>query len=174
MSPLSLFLISFVLLFLLGMPIAASMITSSFLYALTAGINLAIMGTRMFTGLNNFALIAIPLFILTAEVINRTSVSNRIFGFCRDMVGYIPGGMGHVNIVTSIIFAGMSGSAVADAGGIGNLYDRIIYGYVVDFIRLDFINFAIFNPADVFICVGAGIAALSVLLADMKGKKNHG
>lgn len=121
MSPLSLFLISFVLLFLLGMPIAASMITSSFLYALTAGINLTIMGTRMFTGLNNFALIAIPLFILTAEVMNRTSVSNRIFGFCRDMVGYIPGGMGHVNIVTSIIFAGMSGSAVADAGGIGNL-----------------------------------------------------
>ena len=97
------------------------MITSSFLYALTAGINLTIMGTRMFTGLNNFALIAIPLFILTAEVMNRTSVSNRIFGFCRDMVGYIPGGMGHVNIVTSIIFAGMSGSAVADAGGIGNL-----------------------------------------------------
>lgn len=121
MSPLSLFLISFVLLFLLGMPIAVSMITSSFLYALTAGINLTIMGTRMFTGLNNFALIAIPLFILTAEVMNRTSVSNRIFGFCRDMVGYIPGGMGHVNIVTSIIFAGMSGSAVADAGGIGNL-----------------------------------------------------
>lgn len=121
MSSLSLFLISFVLLFLLGMPIAASMITSSFLYALTAGINLTIMGTRMFTGLNNFALIAIPLFILTAEVMNRTSVSNRIFGFCRDMVGYIPGGMGHVNIVTSIIFAGMSGSAVADAGGIGNL-----------------------------------------------------
>lgn len=121
MSPLNLFLISFVLLFLLGMPIAASMITSSFLYALTAGINLTIMGTRMFTGLNSFALIAIPLFILTAEVMNRTSVSDRIFGFCRDMVGYIPGGMGHVNIVTSIIFAGMSGSAVADAGGIGNL-----------------------------------------------------
>ena len=121
MSPFSLFLISFVILFLFGMPIAASMITSSFLYALTAGINLTIMGTRMFTGLNSFALIAIPLFILTAEVMNRTSVSDRIFGFCRDMVGYIPGGMGHVNIVTSIIFAGMSGSAVADAGGIGNL-----------------------------------------------------
>ncbi len=60
------------------------------------------------------------------------------------------------------------------AGGIGNLYDRIIFGYVVDFIRLDFINFAIFNPADVFICLGAGIAALSMLLTDMKGKKNHG
>ena len=121
MSPLTIFLISFVLFFLLGMPIAGAMISSSFLYAMQAGVKLSIMGTRMFTGLNNFALIAIPLFILTAEVMNRTSVSDRIFGFCRDLVGYIPGGMGHVNIVTSIIFAGMSGSAVADAGGIGHL-----------------------------------------------------
>lgn len=121
MSPISVFLISFVVLFLLGMPIAMAMISSSFVYCMMAGIKLSIMGTRMFTGLNNFALIAIPLFILTAEVMNRTSVSDRIFKFCRDLVGYIPGGMGHVNIVTSIIFAGMSGSAVADAGGIGHL-----------------------------------------------------
>lgn len=121
MSPLALFLVSFVLLFLFGMPIGAAMITSSFLYAMNAGVSLSMMGTRMFTGLNNFALIAIPLFILTAEVMNRTSVSDRIFDFCRNLVGYIPGGMGHVNIATSVVFAGMSGSAVADAGGIGNL-----------------------------------------------------
>lgn len=121
MSNLALFLISFILFFILGMPIAAAMIISSFLYALNSGMGLAIMGTKMFTGLNNFALVAIPLFILTAEVMNRTSVSDRIFKFCRDLVGYIPGGMGHVNIATSIIFAGMSGSAVADAGGIGHL-----------------------------------------------------
>lgn len=121
MSNLALFLISFILFFVLGMPIASAMIVSSFLYALSSGMGLAIMGTKMFTGLNNFALVAIPLFILTAEVMNRTSVADRIFKFCRDLVGYIPGGMGHVNITTSIIFAGMSGSAVADAGGIGHL-----------------------------------------------------
>lgn len=121
MSGIALFIISFILFFILGMPIAAAMIVSSFLYALNTGMGLAVMGTKMFTGLNNFALVAIPLFILTAEVMNRTSVSDRIFKFCRDMVGYIPGGMGHVNITTSIIFAGMSGSAVADAGGIGHL-----------------------------------------------------
>lgn len=121
MSSMALFLISFTVFFILGMPIAAAMIVSSFLYALNSGMGLAIMGTKMFTGLNNFALVAIPLFILTAEVMNRTSVSDRIFKFCRDLVGYIPGGMGHVNIVSSIIFAGMSGSAVADAGGIGHL-----------------------------------------------------
>ena len=66
------------------------------------------------------------------------------------------------------------GFAMIIAGGIGNLYDRIVYGFVVDFIRLDFINFAIFNAADVFICLGAGIAALSMLMCEMKGKKNHG
>lgn len=121
MSNLALFLGSFGLFFVLGMPIASAMIVSSFLYALNRGMDLAIMGTRMFTGLNNFALVAIPLFILTAEVMDRTSVSDRIFKFCKNMVGYIPGGLGHVNIATSIIFAGMSGSAVADAGGIGHL-----------------------------------------------------
>lgn len=118
---LAIFLISFAILFLLGMPIAASMLTSSLIYCVMNNINLAMMGTQMFTGLNNFALIAIPMFILCAEVMNRTSVADRIFRFCNDLVGYIPGGMGHVNCATSIIFAGMSGSAVADAGGIGHL-----------------------------------------------------
>ncbi len=121
---LAIFLISFAVLFLLGMPIAVAMLSSSLLYCVMNNINLAMMGTQLFTGLNNFALIAIPMFILCAEVMNRTSVADRIFKFCNDMVGYIPGGMGHVNIATSIIFAGMSGSAVADAGGIGHMSYR--------------------------------------------------
>ena len=88
MSSMALFLISFIMFFILGMPIASAMIISSFLYALNSGMGLAIMGTKMFTGLNNFALVAIPLFILTAEVMNRTSVADRNFKFCSDMVGY--------------------------------------------------------------------------------------
>ncbi len=118
---LAVFLILFVVLFISGMPIAASMISSSLVYCLMKGVDLMFLGTQMFTGLNNFVLIAIPMFILTAEVMNRTSVSDRIFKFCNALVGHIPGGMGHVNIATSIIFAGMSGSAVADVGGIGHL-----------------------------------------------------
>ncbi len=118
---LTVFVITFVLLFIAGMPIAATMISSSLLYCMMKGVDLMFLGTQMFTGLNNFVLIAIPMFILTAEVMNRTSVSDRIFKFCNALVGYIPGGMGHVNIATSIIFAGMSGSAVADVGGIGHL-----------------------------------------------------
>ena len=58
-------------------------------------------------------------------------------------------------------------------GGLGNLYDRIAYGFVVDFIRLDFINFAVFNAADVFICAGAALAAIAVLAAEARRTK-HG
>lgn len=53
-------------------------------------------------------------------------------------------------------------------GGLGNLYDRLAYGYVVDFIRLDFVNFAVFNLADVFVCLGAGLAVLSVLISERR------
>ena len=59
-------------------------------------------------------------------------------------------------------------------GGLGNLWDRLAYGYVVDFIRLDFVRFAVFNPADVFVCAGAGLAILSLLITEAGRKKNHG
>jgi tripartite ATP-independent transporter DctM subunit len=120
----SVFLISFAVFFLFGMPIAVAMISSSFMYCFLKGVDLSFLGIQMFTGLNTFVLIAIPLFILTAEVMNRTSVADRIFKFCNDLVGYISGGLAHVNISTSVIFAGMSGSAVADVGGIGHLSYR--------------------------------------------------
>ncbi len=124
---LSVFLIAFVVMFLLGMPISVAMITSSFIYIAMKGMNLGFMAMQMFSGLDNFVLIAIPMFILTAEIMNRTSVSDRIFNFANALVGYIPGGLGHVNIATSILFAGMSGSAVADVGGIGNLnYEAMV------------------------------------------------
>ena len=125
---LALFLISFSVFFLFGMPISVAMIASSFVYIGMRGMDLGFMAMQMFSGLDNFVLIAIPMFILTAEVMNKTSVAERIFKFCNALVGYIPGGMGHVNIVTSIIFAGMSGSAVADVGGIG----RLSYQAMVD------------------------------------------
>lgn len=118
---LAIFFITFALFFVLGMPIAASMISSSFIYCFMTGIDLSFLGIQVFSGLNTFVLIAIPLFILTAEVMDRTSVSQRIFDFSNALVGYIPGGFAHVNITNSVIFAGMSGSALADAGGIGHL-----------------------------------------------------
>jgi len=59
-------------------------------------------------------------------------------------------------------------------GGLGNLYDRVVYGFVVDFIRLDFIDFPVFNPADVCVCAGAGLILLAALIAETKGRKRHG
>lgn len=118
---LAIFLASFTFFFAFGMPISVAMISSSFIYIAMRGMDLGFMAMQMFSGLDNFVLIAIPMFILTAEVMNRTSVADRIFEFANAMVGYIPGGLGHVNIVTSVMFAGMSGSAVADVGGIGHL-----------------------------------------------------
>ena len=65
-----------------------------------------------------------------------------------------------------------SGLWLIIGGGLGNLYDRLAHGYVIDFIRLDFINFAIFNPADVFVCAGAVLVAVAVLTEDRR--KAHG
>lgn len=115
------FMMAFFITIFLGMPIAFSMITLSFFYVMITGIGAELLAVNMFTGMTNFVLLAIPLFILTAEVMDRTKISDKMFRFANDLVGYIPGGLGHVNIVTSVIFAGMSGAAVADVSGIGHI-----------------------------------------------------
>jgi tripartite ATP-independent transporter DctM subunit len=124
----ALFLLLFVCLMVLGLPIALAMIASSVLYALMNGIDLGFLAIQMYASLNNFILLAIPFFLLASEIMDRTSISDRMFTFARSVVGFIPGGLGHVNVLTNIIFSGMSGSAVADAGGIG----RICYKAMVD------------------------------------------
>jgi tripartite ATP-independent transporter DctM subunit len=124
---LGIFFAVFVVLFLLGLPIAFAMIASTLAYALMADIDLGFLSTQMFAGLDSFVLLAIPLFILASEVMNTSSVAKRIFNFCDALVGHVPGGLGHVNVAANIIFSGMSGSAVADVGGIG----RICYNAMV-------------------------------------------
>jgi tripartite ATP-independent transporter DctM subunit len=118
---LAIFLIVFFALFLMGMPISFSMILSGLSYAIVTGSDVAFFSLEIFKSTNSFVLIAIPMFILTAEVMNTTSVAERMFDFANSLVGWIPGGMGHTNVLTSVIFAGMSGSAAADVGGIGYL-----------------------------------------------------
>lgn len=114
----------FTVLFLMGMPIAFAMIAVAWVYILVSGFDLSFMALQMFAGLDFFVLLAIPLFILASEVMSRTSVAQRIFDFAGAVVGGVHGGMGHVNVLTSVIFSGMSGSAVADVGGIGRLCYR--------------------------------------------------
>lgn len=110
----------FIILILIGFPIALSMLLSSFVYAILTGDSIGFLGMRMFSSLN-FILLAIPFFLLAAEIMNETKISDKIFDFANSIIGFLPGGLGHVNVLTSIIFSGMSGSAVADVGGIGRL-----------------------------------------------------
>ena len=76
---------------------------------------------RMVSGVDSYTLLAIPLFMLTGSLMNAGGITDRIFNFCKACVGHIRGGLGHVNVLASMVFAGMSGSAVADAGGLGQV-----------------------------------------------------
>ncbi len=75
----------------------------------------------MSDGLYSFPLLAVPLFILTATLLNSSGISRRLFDFAKTLVGHVPGGLGHVNVLASLFFSGMSGSAMADAGGLGKM-----------------------------------------------------
>ena len=106
-------------LFSLGMPIVFSLMISSLVYLLLAGIDPRIVIQKIVLAPDSFVLLAVPFFILAAQIMNSTGVTKRIFRFASTIVGHFPGGLAHVNIVDSMIFAGMSGSAIADASGAG-------------------------------------------------------
>lgn len=104
----------------LEMPVAFAMGLSAIAtIVLTQPIPLSIVVQRMGTGLDSFVLIAIPLFVLAGHLLNRAGIADRIFAFAAALAGHIRGGLAHVNVVASMIFAGMSGVAQADAAGLG-------------------------------------------------------
>lgn len=106
----------------LGVPVAYAIIVGVVVYLGVAGQDLAIAGETMVQRLfDGFLLLAVPLFIVSANIMNAGSISDRLLRFCVAIVGRFRGGMGHVNVVSSLIFSGMSGSAVADAAGIGKI-----------------------------------------------------
>jgi len=124
-SPFALCIITIVVLGALGLPIGHSMIVASIFYLLLSGLDLGTAAEQILNGLfNSYVLLAIPLFILAADLMNIGSLTDRLLQFCLVLVGRYRGGLGHVNVVANMIFAGMSGSAIADAVGIG----RIIIG----------------------------------------------
>ena len=124
-SAFTLCIVSIVLLGALGLPIGHAMIVSSIFYLLLKGMDLGTAAEQILNGLfNSYVLLAIPLFILAADLMNIGSLTDRLLRFCLVLVGRFRGGLGHVNVVSNMIFAGMSGSAIADAVGIG----RIIIG----------------------------------------------
>ncbi len=122
-------------LMLLRVPIAFSLALSSFAYILYSGLPPVLLMHNMVNGMDSFPLLAIPFFILAGALMNSAGITARIFGFARAIVGWMHGGLGHVNVGASIIFAGMSGAAVADAGGLGAIEIKAMReaGYDDDF-----------------------------------------
>ncbi|MEM8700877.1 MAG: TRAP transporter large permease [Pseudomonadota bacterium] len=106
----------------IGAPIAYAILISSLVYLFAAGQDIGLAGKVLMDGLySSFVLLAVPLFIVAANIMNAGTISDRLLQFCIALVGRFRGGLGHVNIVASLIFSGMSGSAVADAAGIGKI-----------------------------------------------------
>ena len=115
-------LICMLALFLLKVPVYISMaLTGCALMAVTSGMKWSILSQYLYTGTNSFTLLAIPLFLLAAKLMNTGGITKKLFAFCMRVVGWLPGGLGHVNVLSSVIFAGMSGTAVSDAGGLGTI-----------------------------------------------------
>ena len=115
----TIFILSFLVLIVLRLPIAFCLGVSSLIFFVGSGTSLRTIPQIMTTTFESFPLLAIPLFMLAGELMNYGGITQRLFGFAIKLVGHIKGGLAHVNIVANMIMAGMSGSAVADASGIG-------------------------------------------------------
>ncbi len=109
-------------LMLLGVPVAISLAGGSLLYiTITGEVPTLVVIQRMIAGIDSFPLLAIPFFILAGNLMNTGGITNRIFAFANSLFGWLRGGLGYVNVGASVIFSGMSGAALADAGGLGNI-----------------------------------------------------
>ncbi|WP_439648272.1 TRAP transporter large permease [Acuticoccus kalidii] len=120
----------------IGLPIALALAGASLVYVLASGtVPPLVVVHRMVAGVDSFPLLAIPFFIFAGNLMNSTGITARIFAFAQALVGWMRGGLGHVNVGASVLFAGMSGAAVADAGGLGAIEIKAMRdaGYDPDF-----------------------------------------
>jgi len=126
-SPFSLAVLAIVVLSLLGLPIGHAMIAGSVLYLYVKGVDLGTAAEQLLNGMyTSYVLLAIPLFILAAEFMNSGSIMDRLLRFCNALVGRWRGGLAQVNVLQSIVFASMSGSALADAAGSGKIMQTLM------------------------------------------------
>jgi len=129
-------LITFLVLMVIGVPVALAMAGASLMYAMLSG-NLPdyVVIHRMVNGIDSFPLLAVPFFIMAGNLMNSAGITNRIYNFALALVGWLKGGLGHVNIIGSVIFAGMSGTAIADAAGLGTIEIKAMQdnGYSTEF-----------------------------------------
>ncbi len=126
-SPFSISIVAITALAFLGLPIGHAMIAGSILYLLLAGLDMGTAAEQILNGMySNYIILAVPLFILAAELMNIGSMTERLLRFCDAIVGRFRGGLAQVNVLQSIIFAGMSGSAIADAAGTGKVMQSMM------------------------------------------------
>src|SRR6186713_1652318 len=119
-----------------GLPVAIAMAGASLAYILISG-NMPpfVVIHRMVSGIDSFPLLAVPFFILAGNLMNNAGITTRIYNFALALVGWMKGGLGHVNVIGSVIFAGMSGTAIADAAGLGTIEIKAMteHGYSKEF-----------------------------------------
>lgn len=106
---------------LIGVPVAMSLGISALISGLHVGITPIVMCQQIYAQLDSFTLLAIPLFLLVGNIMDRGQITDRLVGFASKLVGHITGGLGHVNVVANMIMAGISGSATADAAALGGI-----------------------------------------------------
>src|SRR5205823_5996439 len=119
-----------------GIPVAIAMAGASLIYVMVSGnIPDYVVIHRMVGGLDSFPLLAVPFFIFAGNLMNSAGITNRIYNFALALVGWMRGGLGHVNVLGSVIFAGMSGTAIADAAGLGTIEIKAMteHGYSKEF-----------------------------------------
>lgn len=132
-------LLAFVAMVLIGVPVGYSMILTGFLYIVTgaagSAVSLTLIPTAMVSGISSYTMLAIPFFMLVGEFMNGSGITRKIFKFASAWVGHITGGLGLVNVLSSMLFAGMSGAAVADCAGLGPIEIQAMKdgGYDADF-----------------------------------------
>lgn len=112
---------SLAVLLLIGVPVFVAIGGAAAIYIVANGIPPLIVAQQMVSGIDSFPLLAVPFFILAGNLMNAAAITDRLFDFARCLVGHLRGGLGHVNVLASVIFSGMSGAAVADAGGLGTV-----------------------------------------------------
>ncbi len=131
-------MLKIVFLFLMagGLPVAVAMAGASLIYLMwTQSSPPYVVIHRMVSGIDSFPLLAVPFFILAGNLMNNAGITNRIYNFALALVGWLKGGLGHVNVLGSVIFAGMSGTAIADAAGLGTIEIKAMkdHGYSTEF-----------------------------------------
>ncbi len=170
-----LLLASFLVFGALGIPLAISLGLSSVLALVVyTSTPLTLLSETMFTAMNSFLLVAVPLFILVGQLMDRGGVAERIFAFAQAAVGWLPGGMGHVNVASAVVFGGISGSSVADIASLGVLEIKAMTGqgydrkYAVG-LTLTTSTLASIIPPSILIVIAGSIANQSIGLLLIAG-----